>query len=59
MQETPLAETRNVDDQAEWLDDGRVLYGLDDSIWVVAADGSGEPRLLLSSADSPAVVRAS
>ncbi len=57
MQETPLAETRNVDDQAEWLDDGRVLYGLDESIWVVAADGSSEPRRLLSSADSPAVVR--
>ena len=57
MQETPLAETRNVDDQAEWLDDGRVLDGLDESIWVVAADGSSEPRRLLSSADSPAVVR--
>jgi hypothetical protein len=35
-----------------------VLYGLESSVWVVPADGSGAPRRLLESADSPAVVRA-
>jgi hypothetical protein len=58
LRDRPLAETRSVDDQAEWLDDGRVLYGLENSVWVVPADGSGSPRRLLESADSPAVVRA-
>jgi hypothetical protein len=28
MTERPLAETRNVDDQAAWLDDDTVMYGL-------------------------------
>jgi hypothetical protein len=57
LRDHPLAETRSVDDQAEWLDDGHVLYGLESSVWVVPADGSGAPRRLLESADSPAVVR--
>ena len=56
MTETPLAETRSVDDQAEWLENGRILYGLDRDVWVVRADGSGSPRKLLSRALSPAVV---
>ena len=59
LRDRPLAETRSVDDQAEWLDDERVLYGVEDAVWVVRADGSGSPRRLLQSADSPAVVRAS
>lgn len=62
--ETPLVETRSVDDQAEWLDDGRVLYGLPRSgsgetdVWVagVAADAPA-PRVFLPDAWSPAVVR--
>lgn len=57
MRETPLAETRSVDDQAEWLDDGHVLYGLDESTWMVPADGSGQPIAYARQADSPAVVR--
>jgi len=57
MQETALAEGRPIDDQAEWLDDGRVLYGLDGHVWSVPADGSGRPRILLSDALSPAVQR--
>jgi WD40-like Beta Propeller Repeat len=57
MRETPLAETRSVDDQAEWLDDERVLYGVDGEISVVPADGSGRPRRYEAAADSPAVVR--
>ena len=54
----PLAETRNVDDQAEWLDDGTVLYGLESDTWAVPADGTGSPRLFASRADSAVVVRA-
>jgi hypothetical protein len=57
MQETALAEGRPIDDQAEWLDDGRVLYGLDGHVWSVPADGSGRPRVLFSDALSPAVQR--
>ncbi|HET9667579.1 MAG TPA: hypothetical protein VFP09_12510, partial [Desertimonas sp.] len=55
--ETALAETRSVDDQVEWLDDERILYGLIDDIWVVSADGSGEPSVYIPDALSPAVVR--
>jgi hypothetical protein len=52
----PLAETRNVDDQAEWLDDGTVLYSVEFDIYAVPADGSAAPRLFTSRADSPTVV---
>ena len=55
--ETPLAETRSVDDQVEWLDDDRILYGLISDIWVVRADGRGQPRIYIPNALSPAVVR--
>jgi hypothetical protein len=64
MEETPLAETRVVDDQVEWLDDRQVLYSYVDikprvsfNVWAVPADGSGSPRILVPSASSPAVVR--
>jgi hypothetical protein len=57
MRETPLAETRSVDDQAEWLDDGHVLYGLDGAVWEQPADGGGQPRRYIAEAGSPAVVR--
>ena len=61
----PLAETRSVDDQVQWLDDEQVLYALPGGAerpaimdqWVVPADGGGEPRLFLSQAYSAAVVR--
>jgi hypothetical protein len=55
--EIPLAERRTVDDQVEWLDDNRILYGLISDVWVVPADGTGEPRLYIRDALSPAVVR--
>lgn len=63
--ETELAETRSVDDQVEWLDDGTVVYGLpredetsaSSDVWSVPADGTGAPRVLISDAWSPAVVR--
>lgn len=54
---TPLAETRSVDDQVEWLDDGRILYGYQGDVWVVQADGRGRPSIYLRDALSPAVVR--
>lgn len=64
MQETPLAETHSIDDQAEWLDDQTVIYGLprdvdgsaSSDIWAVPSDGTGAPRLLVADAWSPAVV---
>ncbi|MET9882134.1 hypothetical protein ABZZ20_03070 [Streptomyces sp. NPDC006430] len=64
MRETPLAETRSVDDQAAWLDDGTVGYALPGGgdgragdIWSVPADGSGTPRLIVAGGTSPAAVR--
>ena len=58
MMETPLAEARAIDDQAEWLDDDTVIYGLDASVWAVPAAG-GAPEELLPDALSPAVLRGS
>ncbi len=63
--ETVLAETRNVDDQMEWLDDSAVLYAVARTgseatvadVWRVPADGSGAPELFIPQASSPAVVR--
>ena len=60
----PLAETRNVDDQAEWLDDEHVLYALPGGDgrtaimdeWITPADGGGEPRLFLPEATPPASI---
>ncbi len=62
--ETLLAETRSVDDQVEWLDDGQLLYGVardgsdgtSSDVWQVPADGSGAPTVLIEQASSPAVV---
>jgi hypothetical protein len=67
LTQTPLDETRSVDDQAEWLDDAEIAYALaeDDgpartaatSIWALPVDGSAPPRVLVPQAYSPAVVR--
>ncbi len=65
LTETPLAETRNVDDQVEWLDDDDILYALPQShqpdastdIFVLPASAEGSPLLFLKNAFSPAVVR--
>ncbi|HVW32971.1 MAG TPA: hypothetical protein VHL53_10570 [Acidimicrobiia bacterium] len=58
----PLAETHDIDDQAEWLDNSTVTYAVDTGVgapstWAVPADGSGAPRLLVADADSPSVAR--
>jgi hypothetical protein len=65
--ETPLAETRSVDDQVEWLDNNHILYALPENekgassastdIWVLPATANGTPELLLKGGFSPAVVR--
>lgn len=64
-EETLLAETRSVDDQVEWLDDDRIVYGLPregadaavTDVWVVAVEGAAAPEVLIPQAWSPAVVR--
>ncbi|MGW5716911.1 hypothetical protein ACWEVP_12165 [Amycolatopsis sp. NPDC003865] len=55
MAETELADRQSVDDQALWQDDHTVLYGRDNAVWTVPADGSGTPRKLVDGAASPAV----
>jgi Tol biopolymer transport system component len=58
MKRWPLAETKSVDDQVEWLGNNRILYWRDTGIWVVNADGSGRPALFVRQASSPSVIRA-
>jgi hypothetical protein len=58
MRETPLAEDRTIDDQIAWLDDPRVIYGLDETTFVANADGSGKPSQFLPAGTSPQAVRA-
>lgn len=56
----PLAETRSVDDQAAWLDNTHVVYGIAEAgtgsglvdSWSVPADGSGKPTLVFPAAES-------
>jgi hypothetical protein len=65
-QVTPLSsESRNVDDQVEWLGNDELLYAMPEdetrasastNIWALAIDGKSAPRLLLPLAYSPAVV---
>ncbi|WP_206787166.1 PD40 domain-containing protein [Amycolatopsis sp. MtRt-6] len=57
LKETEPAETRSVDDQALWQDDRTILYGLENAVWAVAADGSGAPRQVVAGAASPAVTQ--
>jgi hypothetical protein len=51
------SERRPIDDQAEWLDNRRLLYGLGVDVWVVPADGSGRPQRFLANAASPSTQR--
>jgi hypothetical protein len=56
-------ETRSIDDQVEWLDDNHILYAtqregtIATDIWEATIDGSEQPRMFVSQALSPAVVR--
>jgi len=59
-----LTETRNVDDQVEWLNDREIVYSMPDDaqpptaatqLWALAVDGRSAPRAYLRFAYSPAV----
>jgi hypothetical protein len=56
-------ETRYIDDQVEWLDSQRLLYAVPRrttavaDVWVAPVDGTAPPRVFLSEASSPIVVR--
>lgn len=62
--ERVLSHEQAIDDQIEWLDNQRVAYGIRTTVdklvradvWVVPADGSAAPAILLHDAESPAVV---
>lgn len=64
--ETALPEARSIDDQVAWLDDSHVLYAAPrgetgsgrTDVWVspVPPRATGEPRLLIPDAESPASV---
>jgi hypothetical protein len=48
----------------EWLDNNRILYQKDDydpptwiSVFVVPADGSGQPEVFIPNATSPVIIR--
>ncbi|OKK22203.1 hypothetical protein AMK16_03170 [Streptomyces sp. CB00455] len=60
MRETPLAEERSVDDQVVWTDDRTVVYSLPgdfgSDLYATAADGSGAPARLMTSALAPALL---
>ncbi|MFJ9810354.1 TolB family protein [Streptomyces sp. NPDC101158] len=60
MRETPLAETRSVDDQAVWLDGRTVAYALPGDfgadLYTVPADGSGAATRLLGAGLAPALL---
>jgi hypothetical protein len=63
LRRIPLAETRSVDDQAAWLGNGTVMYGLRSGarrsdVWSVPADGRGSPAILVPDAESPAALGA-
>ncbi|MEV8535583.1 TolB-like translocation protein [Streptomyces sp. NPDC051211] len=58
--ETPLAEQRSVDDQVVWTGPDTVAYALPGDfgadLYAVPADGSGQPRRLMSSAVAPVLL---
>jgi hypothetical protein len=62
MSQTPLAgETRSIDDQVEWLDDGHVTYEFPstdgNNIWRVATAGTSPADKFVIEAWSPVIVR--
>ena len=53
LKDHAVAETRSVDDQAEWLNDTTLAYSDGTNVYTVPADGSGEEQLLVRDASSP------
>jgi hypothetical protein len=52
-----VSERRPIDDQAEWLDNRTLLYGIGVDVWSAPADGSGRPQRFLADAASPSTQR--
>jgi hypothetical protein len=52
-----VSERRPIDDQAEWLDNRRLLYDLGVDVWTAPADGSGRPQRFMANAASPSTER--
>jgi len=65
MQDTPVGgESRSIDDQIEWLDEGHVLYGASrdapssgSDVWMAPAGGTDAPRVFLTDAESAGLAR--
>lgn len=62
--ETLLKQPRSVDDQAEWLDNSTLLYGMpregavgDDDVWSTGIGPDARPQMFIEHAWSPSVVR--
>lgn len=53
LEDHPVAETRSIDDQVEWLDNDTLAYSDGRNVYTVPADGSGAPALLVRDATSP------
>ncbi len=53
LEDHGVAETRSIDDQAEWLDDDTLVYSDGENVYTVPADGSGEAQLVVEDATSP------
>lgn len=53
LEDHPVAESKSIDDQVEWLDDKTLAYSDEVNVYTVPADGSGEARLLVKDATSP------
>jgi hypothetical protein len=55
------SETRSVDDQVDWLDNDTVMYSMISlkgaDIWSLRVDDREPPKLLMSAASSPTLVR--
>jgi hypothetical protein len=53
LKDHAVAESKSIDDQAEWLDDDTLAYSDGTNVYTVPADGSGEAKLLVRDATSP------
>lgn len=53
LKDHPVAESKSIDDQVEWLDDENLAYSDETNVYTVPADGSGEAKLLVKDATSP------
>lgn len=63
MEETPVGDTRNVDDQVEWIDDDHLIYAVQDEgppatlrpdLWVLPLGGT--PQRVAYGASSPVAI---